>query len=98
MPVEGQARRALGRRDRWLLAGLGAGGAVAIALGVLFTTGGTHRRSGTRCIELTLASTMGGATIRRCGADAARYCRSRASRDRPVAAECHRKGFAVTEP
>ena len=56
----------------------------------------THH-SGAGCVEVTAASTTGGATLHACGTDAARWCRSQAGHTdtvaRAVLAACARAGY-----
>jgi len=94
MPIEGQTRTPLGRRDRFLLA------AVAIALvaaaavgGVTLATRGSRSNAG--CVVVAVPSTMGGATVRACGPAAHRFCRTQGKRDTTVAAACRAQGYAV---
>jgi hypothetical protein len=72
---------------------------VGIAGGValLATLGGGSSETGAGCIRVTVASTMGGATVHACGSDAARWCRSPESRQavtaRKARAQCRRAGY-----
>jgi hypothetical protein len=96
VPVEGQWRRVhtpLGRRDRRVIAAvvvvalLAAGGGLGAYLS---RPGGT---SDAGCVVVTLASTMGGGTTRRCGADAVAFCRTEGPRNSTIAAACRRAGY-----
>jgi hypothetical protein len=66
---------------------------VALALGV---RGGSSRAEA-GCIDVTVPSTMGGATVHTCGPTAARWCLSHEARTGPAAgaaaAECRRAGY-----
>jgi predicted metal-binding membrane protein len=95
VPVERQRRAPLQRRDLVLLAVLGALAAVAVAAGAWIAVARDGSQAGGRCVDVTLASTMGGATVHRCGADAARFCRREAPRSAQVATACDRAGFRV---
>jgi hypothetical protein len=84
-----------GRRERAVVAALLACVAlIAIGLGAYALTSGAPARKD--CIEVTFASTLGGATEHACGAQARRVCASPGA-FRHVAAElraaCHRAGF-----
>jgi hypothetical protein len=76
----GQAKRLaesgrLPRRDRWVLATLAAvllTAALGVALYAALSGGSTATARG--CIDVTQPSTMGGAQLRACGADADRIC------------------------
>ena len=77
-------------RDKWFLG-------VLFAVGIAATIGGfalsTHGGSGGRCLDVTVPSTMGGATIHKCGSDAVRFCREQAG-SALIAAECRKRGFS----
>jgi hypothetical protein len=91
VPVEKQARAPLTRRDKQLIAAVCAALlAVAVALAVTLATRQPGHHSG--CVEVTLPSTMGGARIRRCGADARAFCRQQRSIN-AVAEACRREGY-----
>ena len=97
MPVERHAERLatpLSRRDRHLLFVLGAVVVIALVAGVLYLAlrGGTA--NGERCFTATYASSVGGATVHHCGADAVHYCRVDAGIPQ-VAEACRKAGFAV---
>jgi len=99
MPVEGQwerSRTPLGRRDKLLLGavGLTAVAAAIVAAIVLGSRGG----SAGPCVAVTLPSTMGGASIHRCGAAAHELCRSQGAADEVVARACRAQGFAADVP
>ena len=100
MPLERQWERAnvpLGRRDKLVLVAVGvvaAVGAVVIAV-VLLTRPSSPSVSG--CLEVKVPSTMGGASLRVCGADAHAFCRMQGGEAR-IAAACRRQGFAADLP
>ena len=94
MPIEGQARTPLGRRDRFLLAAVATALLAAAAVGgVTLATGESHSSSG--CVVVAVPSTMGGATVRACGQAAHRFCRTQGKRDATVTAACRRQGYAA---
>jgi hypothetical protein len=102
MPLEGHwerqhtpLRRTPPRERRVLLV---AGGLIALAtvvvLVVALTSSGPAPRAG--CIDVTAASTTGGATFRACGADAQRRCAAvRPGGDGGLARACRRAGLPV---
>jgi hypothetical protein len=65
----------------------------AIGLGVYALTSGSPARSD--CVEVTFASTLGGATVHACGAHARHVCSSGTFRgiERELRAACRRAGF-----
>jgi len=100
MPVERRSQRAnapLGRRDKRVLAAVAVVAAVAaVALVVvLLTRPSSPSVSG--CLEVKVPSTMGGASLRACGADAHAFCRTQGG-DARIAAACRRQGFAADLP
>lgn len=95
MPVEGQWQRLstpLSRRDRRLISAMAVAAALAAAAVVFFAVRGSGT-SNAGCVVVDLPSTMGGAHLSRCGAEAHAFCRSEAPRDRVVADACRRQGF-----
>jgi hypothetical protein len=84
-----------GRREKTLVAGLVAAVVLAaIGLGVYALTSGAKARAD--CIDVPFASTLGGAALKGCGAQARRICAS--GQFAPLAAElrpaCAKAGFA----
>jgi len=98
MPVEGnwtRVRTPLSRRDRrFLLAFAGLAGVLAAAglAYALLTRSPAPSNAG--CIVVTVPGTMGGTTLRNCGAAAHTFCRTQAPLSEQIAAECRRQGFA----
>ena len=105
MPLEGHWQRQhtplsrVSRRELRVLFVVAAVLALAAAV-VLFTAlhHATHRAAA-GCVEVTAASTAGGATLHACGPDAARWCRSQAGHTdtvgRAVLTACARAGYRV---
>jgi hypothetical protein len=92
MPLEGHWARQhapLGRRERRLLATVAALAAVGLVL-VLALHGSA--RSAPGCIDATVASTTGGASIHACGERARRLCAS-PGLPAPVRARCREAGL-----
>jgi hypothetical protein len=97
MPVERQAERLgtpLRARDRRFLSALGLVTVLAILAGAVYAATRAGTPAGERCFTATYASSVGGATVHRCGAAAVHYCRVDAVVPQ-VAAECRRAGFTV---
>jgi hypothetical protein len=68
----------------------------AVALGIYAATGGLEHKQQAGCIEVTFASTTGGATLHACGANARAICAS--PREHPQIAEslrdaCRHAGY-----
>ena len=97
MPVEGHFARLsmpLSARDKRVLAVVGI--AVVIAAVVLAAVLLTRpSRSSAGCVVATFPSTMGGATLRSCGAAAHTLCRTRGPYDPSIAGACLLQGFAA---
>jgi hypothetical protein len=72
--------------------------AALIALGTYALTSGSAARRD--CVEVTFASTVGGATLHACGARAREVCASGAFPGIPaeLAASCRRAGFYFKPP
>jgi hypothetical protein len=104
MPLEGHWERVntplrrLTRREARLVAAVAAVlVVVALGLGLYALLHDSSSKLGTGCIEVTGAHSTGGATIRACGPDAARWCRLVVARGDPlsrqVQARCRETGF-----
>lgn len=93
MPIEGQARTPLGRRDRFLVVAVVLAAAVAVAEAITLSGGGSHANA--RCVVVHVPSTMGGASLRNCGAAAHAFCRTQGKRDPAIAAACRKQGYAA---
>ena len=97
MPVEEQAQRlasSLGPRDKNFLAVVAC--AVVLGIGVSVYAYASHAPvpSNRGCVVVTVASSLGGTTLRNCGAAARSFCRAQAKRNGGIAAACRRQGFA----
>jgi hypothetical protein len=103
VPLEGQWQRQhtpLSRVSRRELRTLAAVAAVlALAAAVVLYAAVRHKthHAAAGCVEVTAASTTGGATLHACGTDAARWCRSQAGHPdavaRAVLTACARAGY-----
>jgi len=101
MPVEGQWERAntpLGRRDKRLLAVVGAVAVIAAAALAAILIARSSPPAASGCLEVKVPSTMGGASLRVCGAGAHTFCRTQGGREPRIAAACRRQGFAADLP
>lgn len=89
-----------GRREKTVVGSLLALLAAAVvALAVYGITSG-GRSSRKDCVEVTFASTLGGAKLQGCGARARQICSSGsfASIGAELSAACRRAGFAYKQP
>ena len=101
MPVEGHWERAntpLRARDRRVLVVVAVVTVLTLAgLGIAYALG-PAARSNAGCVVVDVPSTMGGATVRNCGAAAHEFCRTQGRLDRSVATACTTQGFAADVP
>src|SRR5579859_3904477 len=97
MPVEGQWRRAntpLNRRDKRLLAAAAViASLAALALAIAYALSPAVSNAG--CVVVDVPSTMGGARLRNCGANARAFCHSHGKLDSTIATACRRQGYAT---
>lgn len=95
MPAEADRfRHRVGRRDRWFLGALAAAAVAGLLVAAALALQREPSARNTTCVETTRAWIMGAITIRRCGADAAAFCR-RYSDDEKIAAQCERIGVRL---
>ena len=99
MPVERHSERLatpLSRRERLLLALLGALLAATLAGVAIYaaTEGSSSPRPG--CISVSFAASVGGNTVNACGAKAREICRKQSSGNARVAEACRRGGIPVS--
>jgi hypothetical protein len=98
MPLEGQAQRLaapLSGRDRGFIATVTGVIAIAAAASVFAYASSPASPSNEGCVVVTVASSLGGTTLRNCGPAAARFCRSEATLNSDIALACRREGYAV---
>jgi hypothetical protein len=85
------------RRERRLLFAVIAVLAIAVVAVLFATLRGDSSEIGQGCIRLTVPSSTGGATLRACGQEAARWCSSAEARQgtivREARAQCRRAGY-----
>ena len=103
MPLEGHWQRQqtplrrVSRRELRLLAAVASVLALAAAVVLYAALHHAAHHAAAGCVEITAASTTGGATLHACGADAARWCRSEAGHTdtvaRAVLTACARAGY-----
>jgi hypothetical protein len=101
VPVEGHWERAntpLRERDRRVLMVVAVVAVLSlIGLGVAYALR-PAAQSNAGCVVANVPSTMGGATVRSCGAQAHRLCRTQGRIDRLIAEACIAQGFAADVP
>jgi hypothetical protein len=98
MPLEGHAERLqtpLGSRDRRLIGGLAVLAVLGAGVGAYASSGRPAAPAGGGCVVVTVPSTMGGARLRNCGLEGARFCRSESGASRDIALACRREGYAA---
>jgi hypothetical protein len=98
MPMEGQwdrARTPLSGRDRRLIAIFCGLAVVAAAAALAAYLTGSHDRSNTGCITRNVASTMGGASVKTCGAAARRLCATQGRVSPSITARCEELGYRL---
>jgi len=72
-----------------VVATLGLGGGIFAAV----DRGGSSARG--RCVTVVIPTTVGGSTIRKCGASAARFCRAEAPGHPRIGEACRREGYKL---
>jgi hypothetical protein len=101
MPVEGHWERAntpLRTRDRQVLRVVVVVAVLAVAgLGIAYAFR-PAAQSNAGCVVANVPSTMGGATLRSCGLQAHKLCRTQGKVDRVIAEACISQGFAADVP
>jgi hypothetical protein len=104
MIMEARAKRLAtplqwGRREKAAVGGVLAALVIAlVALGAYaLSSGGSARRD---CVDVTFASTLGGAELKGCGAQARRICASGSFRSisSELSVACRHAGFAYKPP
>lgn len=98
MPVEGQAQRlasSLRPLDRYFLLAMALITVLGIGAGTYVYATRAPEPSSAGCVIVTVPSSLGGTTLRNCGADAKRFCMAQTNPSSGVAAECRRRGFAL---
>jgi hypothetical protein len=97
MPVEGHEQRLvspLGPRDKHFLAAMACAVALGVGASVYAYTNRAPAPSNRGCVVVTVASSLGGTTLRNCGAAARSFCRAQARLNVDIAAACRRQEFA----
>ena len=96
MPLEGHARRLvtpLTGRDKLVVAVVAFGILLAVAGGVWAAVTRHAKPIPADCVVVTVPGTMGGTTIRNCGAAGRRYCLAQYKLNDQIAAECRKHGY-----
>jgi hypothetical protein len=100
MPVERQSERLatpLRPRDRHFIAAVACAVVIGGGAGAFAYAGNPPEPASRGCVVVTVASSLGGATLRNCGAAAKRLCRDEGKTNAGIAAACRRQGLR-TEP
>lgn len=98
MPLERQQERAassLRPIDRYFLTALACAAAIGTGAGVYAYSNSPPAPSNNGCVVVTVASSLGGGTLRNCGAAAMRFCRVQGPVSGSIAAACRSRGFAT---
>jgi hypothetical protein len=98
MPVERQAERlaaSLRPRDKYFLVAMACAVALGVGAGAYAYASRPPAPSNKGCVVVTVASSLGGTTLRNCGAAARELCRVQGKVNGGIAAECRRQGFPV---
>ena len=98
MPLEGQADRlgsSLSGRDRHFLAIITCVLVLGAVASVFAYASSPAAPSNEGCVVVTVASSLGGTTLRNCAAAARRFCRSEGRLNGDIAVACRREGYAV---
>jgi hypothetical protein len=96
MPVEGHAKRlaaSLRPRDKYFLAAMACAAALGVGASSYAYATRASEPSNKGCVVVTVASSLGGTTLRNCGVAAQELCRTQAKLSDVIAAECRRQGF-----
>jgi hypothetical protein len=94
MPFEGERRAIpLTPRDRHVLAVVAVVAALGLGGGIYAAVDRGSTSAGRRCVTVVIPTTVGGSTIRKCGASAARFCRAEAPGHPKIAEACRREGY-----
>jgi hypothetical protein len=97
MPVEGHAQRvasSLGPRDKYFLAAMACAVVLGAGAGIYAYASRAPAPSNRGCVVVTVASSLGGTTLRNCGAVARSFCTAQGKLNGGIAAACRRQGFA----
>jgi len=97
MPVERHAQRlaaSLRPRDKYFLAAMACAAALGVGASAYAYASRAPEPSNKGCVVVTVASSLGGTTLRNCGAAAREFCLGQGKLNGGIAAECRRQGFA----
>ena len=98
MPVEGQAQRlttSLRPLDKYFFVAVALVAVLGIGVGAYVYATRPPAPSNAGCVVVTVPSSLGGTTLRNCGAAAKRFCLAQVNPSSGIVAECRRHGFAV---
>jgi len=97
VPVERHAERLrtpLGRSDKRLLIVFALVTVIAVVAGGAYAVS-HHGPSNDGCVVVTIPGSIGGVTLRNCGAAAVRFCRKESAGNEAIAAACKRRSYAT---
>ena len=98
MPIEGHTQRlgaSLSGRDRRFIAIITCVFVLGAAACVFAYASSPAAPSNEGCVVVTAASSLGGTTLRNCGAAAERFCRNEGKLNNDFALACRREGYVV---
>ena len=98
MPLEGYADRlgtSLSGRDRHFIAIIACVLVLGVVVSVFAYANSPAAPSSKGCVVVTVASSLGGTTLRNCGAAAKRFCRGEGKLNTDIAVACRREGYAL---
>lgn len=98
MPIEGHTQRlgsSLSGRDRRFIVIISCALVLGAAACFFAYASSPAAPSNEGCVVVTAASSLGGTTLRNCGAAAARFCRNEGRLNNEFAEACRREGYAV---
>jgi hypothetical protein len=96
MPVERHSERlasSLRPRDKYFLGAMACAVVLGIGAGAYAYSSRAPAPSSKGCVVVTVASSLGGTTLRNCGPAARQFCRAQGKLNGGIAAECRRQGF-----
>jgi hypothetical protein len=98
VPIEGHTQRleaSLSGRDRRFIVIITCVFVLGAAACVFAYASSPAAPSNEGCVVVTAASSLGGTTLRNCGAAAERFCRNEGKLNDEFAVACRREGYAV---
>ena len=96
MPLEAHAHRlatSLTRRDKLVIGVIVIGALLAVGVGIYSSVTRHSAPPGANCVTVTVPGTMGGGTLRNCGAAARRFCLAEYRLNDAIASACRAHGY-----